>query len=52
MAKIEAKKMHHALFHHSQWLKSYVKFNTKKNRSRKNGSKHGKALHKLINNTI
>ena len=51
-AKIEAKKMHHAIFHHSQWLNPYVNFQTKKNRSRKNDEKHGKALHKLIHNTM
>ena len=40
-------------FNQSQWLKSYVEFNTQKRiEVEKYGSKHGKALYKLINNAV
>ena len=40
-------------FNKSQWLKQHAEFNTqKKNRSRKNGDKNGKALYKLMNNAV
>ena len=50
-ARIESKKIHPVLvFNQSQWLKLYVKFNTKKNnRSSKNGNKDRKTLYKLMN---
>ena len=50
-ARIESKKIHPVLvFNQSQWLKLYVKFNTKKNnRSSKNGNKDRKMLYKLMN---
>ena len=53
-ARIKTKKIDHVLeFNQSQWLKPYIEFNSqKKNRSRKNNGKDGKALHKLINNAI
>ena len=37
----------------SQWLKSYVEFNRQKRiEAEKNGDKDGKALYKLMNNTV
>ena len=39
-------------FNQSQWLKPYIEFITKKNRSRKNNGKDGKVLYKLMNNAI
>ena len=40
-------------FNQSQWLKPCIEFNTqKKNSSRKNKYKDGKALYKLMNNAI
>ena len=49
---LKLKKIHCVLeFSQCQWLKQYVEFNTqKKNRSRKNGDKYGKALFQLMNN--
>ena len=40
-------------FNQSQWLKQYVEFNTqKRTEAEKNGDKDGKALYKLMNNTV
>ena len=36
----------------SQWLKPYVEFNIKKNKSRKNGDKDAKVLYKLMNYAV
>ena len=47
---LQLKKVHRVLeFNKSQWLNSYVKFNTKK---RIDAEKNGKALYKLTNNTV
>ena len=49
------KKIKHALleFNQSQWLKQYVKLNTQKRiEAEQNGDKDGKALYKLMNNTV
>ena len=61
-SKIKSKKMHRILeFNQSQWLKSYVEFNTqkrmeskkkKKKKRKEKGSKGGKALYKLINSVV
>ena len=51
--KLEANKLHPVLeFNQSQWLKSYVEFHKKENRSRKNSDKDGKKLYKLMNNAV
>ena len=51
--KLEANKLHPVLeFNQSQWLKSYVEFHKKENRSRKNGDKDGKKLYKLMDNAV
>ena len=51
--KLEANKLHPVLeFDQSQWLKSYVEFHKKENRSRKNSDKDGKKLYKLMNNAV
>ena len=51
--KLEANKLHPVLeFNQSKWLKLYVEFHKKKNRSRKNGDKDGKKLYKLMNNAV
>ena len=48
--RIATKKVHPVLeFNKSQWLNSYVKFNTKK---RIDAEKNGKVLYKLTNNTV
>ena len=46
--------MHRVLeFNQSQWLKSYIEFNTPKIvEAEKNGDKDGKPLYKLMNNAI
>ena len=51
---LKLKNLHSELeFNQSQWLKPYFEFNTqKKNRSRKNGDKDGKALYKQMNNAL
>ena len=50
---IEAKKINGVLqFNQLQWLKSYVKFNSQKKRSSKNGRISGKALWKLMTNAV
>ena len=52
--RIKTKKIHRVLqVNQSQWLKKYFEFNTqKKNRTRKNNDRDGKALYKLMNNVI
>ena len=51
---IKLKKIHCVLeFNQSQWLKKYVDFNTPKRiEPEKNGDKDGKALYKLMNNSV
>ena len=51
---LKLKKIHWVLeFNQSQWLKPYIEFNTQKRiETEKNGNEDGKALYKLINNTI
>ena len=51
---LKLKKIHRALeFNQSQLLKQYVKFNTQKRiKAEVNGDKDGKALYKLMNNTV
>ena len=40
-------------FNQSQWLKPYIEFNTKRRiEAVKNNGKDGKALYKLMNNTV
>ena len=52
--RIEAKKIYRVLeFNQSQWLKQYIEFNTQKRKEAgKNGDKDGKALYKLMSNTL
>ena len=52
--RIKTKKIHRVLeVNQSQWLKTYIEFNTqKKNRTRKNNDRDGKAFYKLMNNAI
>ena len=51
---LKLKKKHHVLeFNHSQWLKQYVNFNAQKIiEGEKNEDKDGKALYKLMDNTV
>ena len=51
---LKLKKIHRVLeFNQSQWLKPYVKFNTKeKIEAEKNDDKDGKVLYKLMNNAV
>ena len=51
---VKLKKLHHALeINQSQWLKQCVEFNTQKRiEAEKNGDKDGKALYKLMKNTV
>ena len=51
---LKLKKIHHVLeFNLSQYLKPYIEFNTQKGiETRKTDEKDGKALYKLMNNSI
>ena len=51
---VKLKKLHRVLeFNQSQWLKQCVEFNTQKRiEAEKNGDKDGKALYKLMKNTV
>ena len=50
---LKRKQMHRILeLSQSQCLKPYAVFNTKRNRSRKNEGKDGKALYKLMSNAV
>ena len=52
--RLKTKKIHHLLkFNQSQWLKPYVEFNTEKIiEVEKSGVKDGRALYKIINNSV
>ena len=52
--RIKTKKIHRVLeVNQSQWLKTYIEFNThKKIEPEKNNDRDGKALYKLMNNAI
>ena len=51
---MKLKKLYRVLeFNQSQWLKTYIEFNTQKRMdAEKNNHKEGKVLHKLLNNAI
>ena len=51
---VKLKKLHRVLeFNQSQWLKHCVEFNTQKRiEAEKTGDKDGKALYKLMKNTV
>ena len=52
--RLKLKTIHHILeFNQSQWLKQYVDFSTEKRiEAEKNGDKDGKALYKLMKNSV